>query len=73
MEILLVILLSLPTIEYRQIGPHRTDTSVNDNGERVTFFEATIRDREGREWVGYGMDRDESAVNARRLYETWKP
>lgn len=71
LTILLAAWLSIPTLEYRQIGPYRTDTSVNDNGERITFFEVTIRDQDGREWVGYGMERDEAAANAKRHYRDW--
>ena len=59
------------TTEYRQIGPHRTNTAAVDDGQRITFFAATIRDREGREWVGYGMDREEAEANAKRHYREW--
>ena len=77
MTILLLLMLSLHqpiprlTTEYRQIGPHRTNTAYIDDGERFTFFEATIRDRSGREWVGYGMDRSEAEINAKRHYRDW--
>ena len=78
MSILFALLLSIPQplprqpITYRQIGPHRTNFATPDDGDRITFFEATILDRDGRYWQGIGMQRDEAEANATRLRHEWR-